>query len=417
MRHSKPSTALLLLVSAMAFSGCHTSHASSSAASLAKPSGAPSSAQSFAHRSKHSVGDSEFSVYHNPGYGISFRYPRNYLLLEPKLEPKLDPEQDPEQTPEQASIGSVDSELLLTPQSLDSDQPGALLVATVLIPDDAYPNTSFASGHLQFVVNPRATAESCRALVAPPDSPLPAAPHELFLQDIHFYWRDRGSSTPSILFAGREYAGFSGGRLLRILSPSRFHALRLFRPPHSRRRPTHAPGRPRQNPPPARKIRLLLPAPSRVPGEVSFQLLEKETKELKAQRDAYRTLANSATASLDPEQAQKAIEQSLNSNPEAARVLPRIFVHIRAASQRQRPRYCGRFSRKRVHRSGSADSCEPRPGRNTSEVFSSRGRGEAGKIAQAISDAGGPKAVIKLVSGYPNIRPRQYEIWFTADAL
>lgn len=211
MRHSKPSTALLLLVSAMAFSGCHTSHASSSAAFLAKPSGAPSSAQSFAHRSKHSVGDSEFSVYHNPGYGISFRYPRNYLLLEPKLEPKLDPEQDPEQTPEQASIGSVDSELLLTPQSLDSDQPGALLVATVLIPDDAYPNTSFASGHLQFVVNPRATAESCRALVAPPDSPLPAAPHELFLQDIHFYWRDRGSSTPSILFAGREYAGFSGG--------------------------------------------------------------------------------------------------------------------------------------------------------------------------------------------------------------
>jgi hypothetical protein len=198
MRHSNLSIALLLFAFAVALSGCRNSHASlkasPSAASPAKPSAAPSSAQSFAHLSKHPPRDSEFTVYHNPGYGISFRYPRNYLLLEPAQDESDD----------------VDS-ALLTQQSLEADQPGALLVATVLIPDDAYPNTTFASGHLQFVVNPHATAESCRALVAPPDSSSPAAPHDLFLQDIHFQWRDRGSVAPGTVSAGREYAGFSGG--------------------------------------------------------------------------------------------------------------------------------------------------------------------------------------------------------------
>jgi hypothetical protein len=210
-------------LSALIFSGCRSSHASPSAGSLAKRSGGASSAQSFAHLSKHPPRDSEFSVYHNPGYGISFRYPRNYVLLEPKLDPKPDsarePEQLPSQAPEQAlqetkeqgNIDSADSDSLLSQESLEAAQPGALHVASVLIPDDAYPNTTFASGHLQFVINPHATAESCRALVAPPDSTSPAAPHDLFLQDIHFYWRDRGSVAPSILSASREYAGFSGG--------------------------------------------------------------------------------------------------------------------------------------------------------------------------------------------------------------
>jgi hypothetical protein len=229
MRYLNPSIALFLILSPIGFTGCRNSHASSngmgtspSAASLAKPSGGPSSAQGFAHPSKHPARDSEFSVYRNPAYGISFRYPRNYVLLEPKSDRQQDPQQ-PEQTPEQApeqakeqandqnSADAADSDFLLTQESLEADQPGALLVASVLIPDDAYPNTTFGGGHLQFVVNPRATTESCRALVAPPDSPSPAAPHDLFLQDIHFEWRDRGSSTPGIRSAGREYIGFSGG--------------------------------------------------------------------------------------------------------------------------------------------------------------------------------------------------------------
>jgi hypothetical protein len=234
MRHSNRSIVLLLFLSALSFSGCRNSSASpngagpsSSAASLAKPSAGPSSAQSFAHLSKHPPRDSEFSVYRNPSYGISFRYPRNYVLLEPKSGPQQEalhnpeqasdqtpnqaPEQAPQETKEQDSIDSADSDFLLTQQSLEADQPGGHLVASVLIPDDAYPNTTFAGGHLQFVVNPHATAESCRAVVAPPDSASAAALHDLFLQDIRFQWRDRGSSAPSIHSDGREYAGFFGG--------------------------------------------------------------------------------------------------------------------------------------------------------------------------------------------------------------
>ena len=203
MHRSNFSTALLFFVSALAFSGCRSSHASPSAspsaASLAKPSAGPSSARSFTRPSKHPPRDSQFAVYRNLDYGVSFRYPRNYLL------------QEPAQDPQQQEADSVGSDYLLTQELIEAEQPGAVLVATIQIPDDAYPNTTFAGGHLQFVVNPHATAESCRALVAPPDSLLPAAAHDLFLQDVRFQWRDRGSSTPEIIAAGREYAGFSDG--------------------------------------------------------------------------------------------------------------------------------------------------------------------------------------------------------------
>src|SRR5256714_3967280 len=62
------------------------------------------------------------STYNNPGYGVSFRYPRNYTLEE----------------------GSVQehSYFLKRQEELSIEQPGATLVATVLIPEDAYPNTT-----------------------------------------------------------------------------------------------------------------------------------------------------------------------------------------------------------------------------------------------------------------------------------
>jgi hypothetical protein len=161
-------------------------------------------AQSPSHLlSKHPPRDFEFAIYHNPNYGVSFRYSRNYLLQEL--------EQDPEQDPENDNADSFNSAFLLTPQELAADQPGAILVATLLIPDDAYPNTTFVRGHLQFVVNPHATVESCLALVAPPDSAWPASIDVLALQGIAFHWRDRGSVSPSEISAGREYAGFSNG--------------------------------------------------------------------------------------------------------------------------------------------------------------------------------------------------------------
>jgi len=187
--------ALTLILSATWLSGCGSTQAhlapsrrSSPTAKLAGASAAPVPRHSF---SKQPPKEGALSIYNNPSYGLTLRYPRNYLLDE-----ELDPE---------------DSPALKTQQDWETQQPGAILVATLRIPDDAYPNTTFAAGHLQFVVNPSATAAACRSFVAPPDSDQPGATDGTTLQGIPFYWRDRGSVSNESVSAARDYAGFSAG--------------------------------------------------------------------------------------------------------------------------------------------------------------------------------------------------------------
>jgi hypothetical protein len=78
------------------------------------------------------------SVYRDPVEGITFRYPRNYLLEEGEVQEH--------------------SYFLKTQEGLDADQPGAELVATVTIPEDGYPNTTFEHGSLQLVMHDAETA-------------------------------------------------------------------------------------------------------------------------------------------------------------------------------------------------------------------------------------------------------------------
>ena len=108
---------------------------------LAPPSKQPERAAKPAAR------ESAVSVYSNPEYGVSFRYPRNFALEE------ADDLND--NAPEDASGAR-------TPEQLAQEEPGALLLATVVVPDDAYPNTTFAGGSLQLAVNRYLTAGSCR---------------------------------------------------------------------------------------------------------------------------------------------------------------------------------------------------------------------------------------------------------------
>jgi hypothetical protein len=193
MRHRQRSILYLLLLSAAFLTGCNTTRARSAPArsSIVKSQTAP------LPLSRHPSRDSAFALYHNPAYGVSFRYPRNYAL------DSLDEDEDADAVAE--------SPALKTQQQLDAEQPGALLLATIEIPADAYPNTTFVEGHLQFAVNPQSTAESCRALVAPPDSDWPGATDQTIIQGIPFHWRDRGVITPDVIVARRDYAGFSAG--------------------------------------------------------------------------------------------------------------------------------------------------------------------------------------------------------------
>ena len=177
---------LLLLAIPACLSGCNTTRARSAPA----PSSVDKAQTPAPSSSKHTPRDSAFSVYNNPAYGVSFRYPRTYSLAEEDL---------------------ADGSSLKTQQQLQSEQPGAVLIATVEIPSDAYPNTTFSEGHLQFAVNPRATAESCRSFVAPPDSDWSGATDQTVVQGIPFYWRDRGLITSESITFSRDYAGYSNG--------------------------------------------------------------------------------------------------------------------------------------------------------------------------------------------------------------
>ncbi len=85
--------------------------------------------------------ESGFSTYNVPEYGVTFHYPRNFALDEGAPE----------------GVSGIRSR-----EELEGEEPGAELVATVVVPDDAYPNTTFAGGSLQFAVNRYLTATGCR---------------------------------------------------------------------------------------------------------------------------------------------------------------------------------------------------------------------------------------------------------------
>lgn len=146
--------------------------------------------------------------------------------------------------------------------------------------------------------------------------------------------------------------------------------------------------------------------------------LKQETTDLKSQRDAarsaYNSLANSTSESMPPEQAQSAIERSLSSAPEAAKILPRIYIHIRSASQRARAKGIADALRQQGFIvPGAQILVNEGPDETQVRYFHAEDQEEkeAAKIAQTLASAGVPKAEVKLVSGYPKIRARQYEIW------
>ena len=185
MRGWRRPTSLLILSSAVWLSGCRSSHANPAPArqSLAK------SPSPTAPPPKRAPRDSALSTYHKPDYGVSFRYPRNYLLEE--------------------GFDSEDPSILNAQQEIEARQPGSILIASVTIPPDAYPNTTFRSGTLQLVVNPTVTAEACQAFVAPEDEYFTSGSRSI--QGITFNWRERDSAAMGTGFLNRDYAGFSNG--------------------------------------------------------------------------------------------------------------------------------------------------------------------------------------------------------------
>ncbi len=196
---SKPFVIVTLLISSAGIAGCPRDVARPAQQPLAKTNSvatpkktvnSSSLVTQHAHRLRGDAPRQAFlSTYSNPEQGISFRYPRNYALEEGDVQEH--------------------SYFLKRQEDLDNERPGAVLLATVLIPEDAYPNTTFEHGSLQLVVSERSEG-SCR-LADSGGAGLNGTKLST-LQGVVFAWRGERSVTGGTELLEREYTAYYSGR-------------------------------------------------------------------------------------------------------------------------------------------------------------------------------------------------------------
>jgi hypothetical protein len=160
-------------------------------------------AKTVEHVAKPAPRDPIYAKYSDPDYGVSFRYPRNFALLD-----SADDDADSDrmlswQQAKEAGAG------VRTADELEADDPGATLLATIVVPEDAYPNTSFAGGSLQFAINRYQTASSCRANLLARSGDAKGLSGTVTGQGIAFAWVDTDSGDGNTEFYERDYAGFA----------------------------------------------------------------------------------------------------------------------------------------------------------------------------------------------------------------
>jgi hypothetical protein len=161
-------------------------------------------ARASEHFAKPAPRDANFAKYSEPDYGVSFRYPRNFALLDSAAD---DGDSDRVISWQQAKESGAG---VRTAEELADDDPGATLIATVVVPDDAYPNTSFAGGSVQFAINRYQTARSCRANLVARSGDAGVVTGTVTAQGVAFAWIDINAGDGTTEFYERDYAGFSG---------------------------------------------------------------------------------------------------------------------------------------------------------------------------------------------------------------
>ncbi len=87
--------------------------------------------------------------------------------------------------------------------------PGAALLATIVVPDDAYPNTSFAGGSVQFAVNRYQTAGTFRSNLLARMGDVKAPSGTVTAQGVSFAWVDIDAGDGGTEYFERDYAGYA----------------------------------------------------------------------------------------------------------------------------------------------------------------------------------------------------------------
>jgi hypothetical protein len=139
--------------------------------------------------------ESSSSTYANPEYGVTFRYPRNYPLDEGPLDEVTE-----------------DAGGLRTQADLESEQPGAILVATIAVPEDSFPNTTFAGGSVQVAVNRYLPEGGCQDYPVTRTGDAKAASGTITVDGVPFMWADSDQGEANTEYFERDYAGFANDR-------------------------------------------------------------------------------------------------------------------------------------------------------------------------------------------------------------
>jgi hypothetical protein len=180
---------LILGVSGLGLAGC--SGRAAAPGKNVRSSAAAANARTQRPAAKATPREAAFSVYNEPENGVSFQYPRNYALEEGELE---------------GPVPGVKS-----PAELAEEQPGAVLLATVVIPEDGYPNTTFIEGSLQFAVDPSLMPGSCKELSANQSGGARRRTGTLSVQGVLFAWAEDTTADAGTESVERDYAGFANG--------------------------------------------------------------------------------------------------------------------------------------------------------------------------------------------------------------
>jgi hypothetical protein len=189
MMQWKRFTVLMLGVSGLGLAGC--SGRAAAPGKNVRSSAAVATGQTHRAAARATPREAAFSVYNEPEYGVSFQYPRNYALEEGELEEPISG------TRSQTELGE--------------EQPDAVLLATVVIPEDAYPNTTFIEGSLQFAVDPSLMPGSCKELLADRGSGVGRRTGAISIQGVLFAWAENTTADAGTESVEREYAGYANG--------------------------------------------------------------------------------------------------------------------------------------------------------------------------------------------------------------
>ncbi len=155
---------------------------------------------------------------------------------------------------------------------------------------------------------------------------------------------------------------------------------------------------------------------------------QKELDQLQEGIKAFRQFSVQALSELNQNNGQgqtvneqrtlQAIDNSLNANPKAANLLPRVYIHIGSEEQQAKAREIETALQKQGFLAPGLRNVKDRaPKLSVLKFFREAERAEATQIANLLKNFGvnAPPQYIKGFEDSTKMRPRHYEVWFGSD--